>query len=308
MNKIRIGTRSSLLALWQADFIAKSIMMIDSRINYEIVKISTTGDKITDSPLAKIGGKGLFVKEIEEALLKKKIDIAVHSMKDVPTKLPSELRIVAMTQREDPRDVLVSRRNKKFRELPLNAKIGTSSLRRQAQILSKRKDIKIIPLRGNLDTRLKKIKKEELDGIILAAAGMKRLGFEQDITEYLDPGEFLPAIGQGALGIEARLEDKMINSILSQINHEDTFKAVEAERSFLEKLEGGCQIPIAGYAEVRERTLHLTGLISSEDGKTSIKDSMEGPAENNKMIGLLLADKLLLRGGRAILDSIYRKY
>jgi hydroxymethylbilane synthase len=268
-------------------------------------KIQTSGDKILDVPLAKIGGKGLFVKEIEEALLAGDIDLAVHSMKDVPAQLPAGLDILCVPPREDARDALISRDGRPFRDLDRGAKIGTASLRRQAQLLSVRPDLRIEMLRGNLDTRLRKLKEGNFDAIVLAAAGLRRLAWAHEITEYLDPAISLPAIGQGALGIEGRSDDVFVQSILERLNDPITRTAVTAERAFLQRLEGGCQVPIAAYATLSGGRVALDGLVAGVDGKTVIRDHVEGTREDAYALGVQLAERLLARGGDTILREIY---
>ena len=304
-STIRIGTRGSKLALWQAEWVRRELESRWPDITVEIVKIKTTGDKILDSPLAKIGGKGLFVKEIEDALLSKRVDLAVHSMKDVPTVLPEGLHLRAITRREDPRDVLVSKDGLRLDELAQGAHIGTSSLRRQCQLWHIREDFKISTLRGNLDTRLRKLKEGQYDAIILAGAGMRRLGFEQHITEYLPEDRMLPAIGQGALGIETRCDDSFIDELVSFLDHRETSIGVRAERAFLERLEGGCQVPIAAHAVVEEETVRLTGLVGSVDGKTIYRDSIAGDATDAERLGVELAERLLSMGADRILAELY---
>ncbi|MBI3600320.1 MAG: hydroxymethylbilane synthase, partial [Nitrospinae bacterium] len=263
MKKIRIGTRGSQLALWQADWVKDRLIEWNPGIEVEIHKIKTTGDKILDAPLSKVGGKGLFVKEIEEALLDNRIDLAVHSMKDVPTDLPDGLCISAITEREDPRDALISKDGLNLKELKKRAKIGTSSLRRQVQLLNFRDDFEIHQLRGNLNTRMKKLSAGDFDAIILAAAGVKRMGWQDKITEYLPYELFLPAIGQGALGIEIRKSDKEMERIAEKFNHKETSLCVRAERAFLKRLEGGCQVPIAAFGTVNSSDVRLEGLVAS---------------------------------------------
>lgn len=276
-------------------------------LHVRLVKIKTTGDKIQNAPLTKIGGKGLFVKEIEEALLQKRIDLAVHSVKDIPTEFPKGLHLSAITKREDPRDVLISRDGKTLRDLPQNARIGTSSLRRQAQLLHFRSDLELIPLRGNLDTRLKKLKLKNLDAIILAFAGVKRLGFEEEITEIIPPEISLPAIGQGALGIETRRDDHTVEAQIRFLNDRDSSIAITAERAFLQKLEGGCQVPIAAFARVVGTTLQIDGLIGTIDGKKLIRHHIEGSTEEAESLGVELAAILSDKGGKEILDEIYQR-
>lgn len=300
---IRIGTRGSKLALVQAESI-KNTIRDKHKVECELVKIKTTGDKILNSPLAKIGGKGLFVKEIEEALLRKEIDIAVHSMKDVPVELKKGLKIVCITERENPSDALISREKKKLNELKA-PKIGTSSLRRQVQLRSKIPDAIIENLRGNLDTRIRKLKEGKYDAIIVAAAGLKRLGLLHEATEFFSPDVMLPAIGQGSLGIEAREDDMEIISLVSFLNHEKSAKEISAERAFLKKLEGGCQVPIASYAELVDSKIKITGMVSSLDGKRLLKSTVTGSSENPEAIGVELAEKLLNMGAGEILEEVY---
>lgn len=305
MKKIRIGTRGSQLALWQANWVKSKLSEWNPGIEVEIHKIKTTGDKILDVPLAKVGGKGLFVKEIEEALLDKKIDIAVHSMKDVPTDLPEGLCISAITEREDPRDALISKNGIKLKELKKGARIGTSSLRRQVQLLNFRDDFKIHQLRGNLNTRMKKLNAGDFDAIMLAAAGVKRMGWEDKITEYLPYDIFLPAIGQGALGIEIRTSDKDIEKIIERFNHRETSLSVRAERAFLKRLEGGCQVPIAAFGTVNTNGVRLEGMVGSIDGKILYRDSDEDKENNIEELGIRLAEKLLNMGADKILKEVY---
>jgi hydroxymethylbilane synthase len=272
-----------------------------------LITIKTTGDKIQDAPLAKIGGKGLFVKEIEEALIKKRVDLAVHSIKDVPTELPKELHLSAITRREDPRDVFISKGGKKLRELQQGAKIGTSSLRRQAQLLHFRNDLELIPLRGNLDTRLKKLEKENLDGIVLAMAGVIRLGFESRITEIIPAEISLPAIGQGALGIETRKGDKEVEDRIHFLNDLTSATAISAERAFLKKLEGGCQVPIAAFARIIDSTIHIDGLVGTVDGQRLIRHHLKGTIDQAEFLGTELAEILLRKGAKEILEEVYQK-
>lgn len=302
---IKIGTRGSQLALWQANWVKSELEKKNAGLAVEIIKIKTTGDKILDVPLAKVGGKGLFVKEIEEALLRGDIHLAVHSMKDVPTDLPKELHLSAITEREDPRDALISKDKRLFNELPERARIGTSSLRRQAQLLHIRHDFRIQQLRGNLDTRIRKLTTEDLDAIIVAAAGVRRMGWQDKITEYLSIDDSLPAIGQGALGIECRIDDKEINNLLEPFNHHETSVCVKAERAFLKKLEGGCQVPIAAYGIIKDKKINLMGLVSSVDGTEMHKEKIEGRLEDAEKIGIELAGKLLSRGADKVLQEVY---
>jgi hydroxymethylbilane synthase len=307
LYELKIGTRGSQLALFQANWVKDQLVQTHPGLKVTLIKIKTTGDKIQDAPLAKIGGKGLFVKEIEEALIQKRIDLAVHSIKDVPTEFPQGLHLSVITKREDPRDVFISRSGKTLKDLPQNAKIGTSSLRRQAQILHFRSDFEMIPLRGNLDTRLKKLKTMNLDGIVLALAGVKRLGLEERITEIIPTDISLPAIGQGALGIETRLNDKMVEEQIQFLNDKDSWIAVSAERAFLKKLEGGCQVPIAAFARAVGTTLQIDGLVGTIDGKRLIRHRMEGPIEKAESLGIELAEILLGKGAKEILDEVYQR-
>jgi hydroxymethylbilane synthase len=301
-----IGTRGSPLALWQANHIAGRLRAAFPSLGIRLEPIKTTGDKILDVPLAKVGGKALFVKEIEEALLDQRVDLAVHSMKDVPTDLPLGLAIGAVTEREDPHDVLISRTGERFRDLPSGARVGTSSLRRQAQLLHCRPDLQIIALRGNLDTRIRKLASEGLDAIVVAAAGVKRLGLMGRITEVLPPGICLPAIGQGALGIEIRdsraeSREPSIERIVSSLDHPDTHVAVMAERAFLRRLNGGCQVPFAAHARVEEDRLFLRGLVATPDGKRVIAGERQGNRMDREAVGAALAEELLSRGAAGIL-------
>jgi hydroxymethylbilane synthase len=304
-KEIRIGTRASALALWQAEWVKSELEKKYPGMTVSLTKIKTTGDKILDVPLAQVGGKGLFVKEIEEAMLANEIDIAVHSMKDVPTMFPDGLHLSCITKREDARDALLTRNNMKFKDLPQGATIGTSSLRRQAQLMSIRPDFKIAQLRGNVDTRLRKLKEGLFDAIILAAAGVRRLGLAENVSEYIDPSISLPAIGQGALGIECRVDDRELNDLIAFFNHQDTRTCVTGERALLRRLEGGCQVPIACYGQMMNGKLHLIGLVGSVDGKRIIKDTIEGEAEKAEKLGVTLAEKLLKQGADVILREVY---
>ena len=300
-----LGTRASKLALQQSEWFQAQVQAVAPDITVTLTRIQTSGDKIVDVPLAKIGGKGLFVKEIEEALLSGEIDFAVHSMKDVPTQLPDGLEILCVPPREDSRDALISRTGCRFQELPVGARVGSSSLRRQSQFLHARPDLRIEMLRGNLDTRLKKLKDGQFDAIILAAAGLRRLGWTEEITEYLDPQLCLPAIGQGALGIEGRSNDQFVRSLLSRLTHPPTQVAVTAERALLHRLEGGCQVPIAAYATLTNDQVRLEGLVASVDGKTVIRDAVQGTRAEAQALGTRLAERLLARGADKILGEIY---
>ncbi len=305
-QRLRIGTRASQLALWQANWVKSELERVYPGIEVELVKIKTMGDKILDVPLAQVGGKGLFVKEIEEAMLRGEIDLAVHSMKDVPTEFPEGLGLVVTTKREDPRDAFISD-GVKFSELRQGARIGTSALRRQAQLLKARPDLEMVIIRGNVETRIRKLKEDNLDAVILAAAGLNRLGFTNVVTELLDTDFSIPAIGQGALGLECRLNDQATIAALSFLNHPDTAAAVAAERALLKRCEGGCQVPIAAHGTVSGDTLNLVGFIASVDGKETVRDSISGPPADAVRMGTELADRLLAAGGKAILEDVYQR-
>ena len=307
IRQLIIGTRGSALAIWQAEWVQSRLRELQPGLVVSLKRIKTTGDRILDSPLAMIGGKGLFVKEIEEALARGEIDLAVHSMKDVPTSLPVGMEILSMPAREDPRDALISRYGVSLEKLRKGARIGTSSLRRQAQMLNARPDFQVSILRGNVDTRLRKLDAGEYDAILLAAAGLRRLGLEQRITEFLSYDVCLPAISQGALGLEGRADDRFVRELVLRLEDPSTRMAVTAERGFLERLEGGCQVPIAAHATVDDQTMTLRGLIASVDGLRLIQGSSVGPIGDAKKIGVALAERLLSQGGREILKEIYEK-
>ncbi|HUU81257.1 MAG TPA: hydroxymethylbilane synthase, partial [Acidobacteriota bacterium] len=269
---LKIGTRGSKLALAQSNWVKEKIEARHPHVRVELVRIRTKGDKILDSALSKIGGKGLFVKEIEDALIRKQVDLAVHSMKDVPSDLPEQLMLAAFPLREDPRDALISRGDKTLDQLPKGSSVGTSSLRRAAQLLHIRPDLNVVPLRGNVDTRLRKLGSGDLQAIILAAAGLKRLGFSNRVSQIIPVEQVLPAIGQGALGLEVRRHDEDTLHLLDFINHESTEVTVKCERAFLKELEGGCQVPIAALAQVDEGCLILQGMVAELDGSTLIRN------------------------------------
>ena len=305
-KQMRIGTRASQLALWQANWVKSELEKKYPGMEVTLTKIKTIGDKILDVPLAQVGGKGLFVKEIEEAMLRGEIDIAVHSMKDVPTDFPEGLGLHCITKREDPRDAVISR-NVKFADLPQGARIGTSALRRQAQLLKVRPDLEMCIIRGNVETRIRKLEDDKLDAVILAAAGLKRLGFTEKVAEYLDVDLSIPAIGQGALGIECRLADPLITETIAFFNHPATAYAVRAERALLKRCEGGCQVPIAAHGTVDGTTLRLVGFIAAVDGSRSVRGEISGPLEQCEQLGIQLADRLLADGGKAILEEVYQR-
>jgi hydroxymethylbilane synthase len=302
---LKIGTRGSKLAIAQSQWVKKRIETRHTDIQVELVTIKTTGDKILDSPLSQVGGKGLFVKEIEEALLTKQVDLAVHSMKDVPAELPEELILCSFPEREDPSDVLVSTKDKSIDTLSPRSKVGTSSLRRSAQLLHMRPDLELVPLRGNVDTRLRKLEWGEVDAIVLAAAGLKRLGLEELISHIIPFEQIMPAIGQGALGLEVRRYDERTIDLLDFLNHEPTEVAVRAERSFLKELEGGCQVPIAGLARLDGDAVHLKGMVAELDGSRIVSDEITGKKGQAEEIGIRLAGRLLAAGADGILASVY---
>ena len=303
-HPIKIGTRGSKLARWQANWVKSALENKFPSTPVKLIVIKTQGDKILDVPLAKVGGKGLFVKEIEAALLAGRIDIAVHSMKDMPADIPRGLCIGAIPERENPVDVFISRNGAGFRELAAGSVIGTSSLRRGAQLRHARPDIVIRSIRGNLDTRIKKLESEDFDALVLAAAGVKRLNLEHKISEYLDPAIMLPAIGQGALCIETRKNDPTIGPLVASLDHASTRAVVAAERAFLNRLEGGCQVPIAGNGRISGNRLVLTGLVAELDGSRVIKGEKRGRLNSPETIGIHLAEELLARGADKILEKL----
>jgi hydroxymethylbilane synthase len=301
---IKIGTRGSKLALAQANNVMESLKKIAPEIAAEICVIKTSGDIMQDVSLLKIGGQGVFVKEIEEALLAGTIDLAVHSMKDVPGETPEDLTFAAILPREDVRDILVSRGNIKLEFMPRGAKIGTGSLRRGAQIQAMLPDVMIVPLRGNIDTRLKKIETENLTGIILAAAGMKRLGYVEKIAQYLPVELMLPAVGQGALGLQIRKADSDLARVLAKLNHAPTAAAVTAERSYLRALGGGCRLPIAAYGKLEGKELSLEGLVASPNGASAVRDKVRGAVTEAEELGKKLADMIMEKGGKKLLNLV----
>lgn len=306
-QKLVVGTRSSQLALWQADFVIGELAKKYPELVVEKRLMTTKGDKILNAPLAKIGGKGLFTKELETAMLEGEIDIAVHSLKDMPVVVPEGLVITAITQRADPGDAFVSHKYESFQQLPAGAKVGTSSLRRKAQLLHARPDLQIEDLRGNVNTRLRKMEEENFDGIILACAGLKRLGFGDKIRQVLPQTMCLPAVGQGALAIECRQADKETRELLEFLNDRCTRLCTDAERGFLATVEGGCQVPVGVHAVSAEAGIRVEAVIASLDGSTLLRDALEAEvkdAQEARAVGVNLAEKLLARGGREILRSI----
>ncbi|MBC8418685.1 MAG: hydroxymethylbilane synthase [Desulfobacterales bacterium] len=302
---LKIGTRGSKLALKQSEWVKGKIEARYPHVRVELVRIKTTGDKILDSPLSRIGGKGLFVKEIEDALLENRVDLAVHSMKDVPAELPDRLILSTFPEREDPADALISVTGQTLDQLPPGAKVGTSSLRRGAQLLHIRPDLRLVPLRGNVDTRLRKLESGDLHAVILATAGLRRLGLSARITQIIPFDQVLPAIGQGALGLEVRRNDAQTINLLDFLNHEPTKIAVSAERAFLKELEGGCQVPIAGLARLDGNELHFEGMVAELDGTKIFKEATIGVGEQAEEIGIASARRLLASGADRILGRIY---
>lgn len=304
MRKIIVGSRRSKLALTQTNWVIEQLKQLGAPFEFEIKEIVTKGDKIIDVTLSKVGGKGLFVKEIEHAMLNSEIDMAVHSMKDMPAVLPEGLIIGCVPPREDHRDVLISKNKETFANLQSGAVVGTSSLRRSAQLLAQRPDLTIKWIRGNIDTRLAKLQTEDYDAIVLAAAGLVRMGWASDvITEYLSTDVCLPAVGQGALAVECRESDEELREWLQKLNDIDTERAVYAERAFLRQMEGGCQVPIAGYAHVDERNdIVLTALVASPDGKELYKETVSGSDPEN--VGTTAANLLIKRGAKALIDRV----
>lgn len=304
MRKIIIGSRRSKLALTQTNWVADQLKKLGVPFEFEVKEIVTKGDRILDVTLSKVGGKGLFVKEIEQALMNKEIDMAVHSMKDMPAVLPQGLTIGCIPHREDHRDVLISKGHMTLRDLPKGAKVGTSSLRRSAQILAERPDLEIKWIRGNIDTRLAKLETDEYDAIILAAAGLSRMGWSSDVvTEYLEPEVCLPAVGQGALAIECREDDKELLDELLKLTSKETKETVTAERAFLHKMEGGCQVPIAGYATITENAqISLTALVADPNGKIIYKETVMG--EDPVIVGEKAAAILTEQGAKQLIDRV----
>ena len=305
MKILKIATRQSPLALWQAEHIRARLEALHADLKVELVTFVTQGDKILDTPLAKIGGKGLFVKELEAALLDGRADLAVHSMKDVPMALPEGLSLAVICEREDPLDAFVSNTYNSFDELPQGAKVGTSSLRRKTQILKQRPDLNIIDLRGNVGTRLSKLDSGLYDAIILASAGLKRLGLAERIRHTLQPEISLPAVGQGALGLECRATDQGVLDLILPLLHAETDVCVRAERAFNAYLEGGCQVPIAGYATLNQGQIHIEGRVGSVDGVTLLKVQLSGAPEQAEQLGVSLAQKLLEQGAGELLKALY---
>jgi hydroxymethylbilane synthase len=301
---LRIATRQSPLALWQAEFVKAELEKFHSELKVELVPMVTRGDKILDTPLAKIGGKGLFVKELEHAMLEGKADLAVHSMKDVPMEFPQGLGLSIICEREDPRDAFVSNQFKHIDELPKGARVGTCSLRRQCQLMANRPDLEILELRGNVGTRLAKLDDDQYDAIILASAGLKRLGLERRIAHEIEPDWMLPAGGQGAVGIECRMSDTKTLNYLAPLNHSETAVRVKAERAVNHYLQGGCQVPIGVFSTISDNQIRIEGLVGKIDGSEIIQRSIVGPLEQNEQLGVTLAKQLLDAGAGEILAAL----
>ena len=304
-STIRIATRKSPLALWQAHFVQSRLQQLYPQLRVELLPMSTKGDKILDSPLAKVGGKGLFVKELEQAILAGDADIAVHSMKDVPVEFPDGLGLSIICERDDPRDAFVSSRFSSMAELPAGSRVGTSSLRRQCQLRASRPDLQILDLRGNVNSRLAKLDAGEYDAILLAAAGLKRLGLQARITTLLPPEQSLPANGQGAVGIECCLDDDELLTLLAPLEHGPTRQRVLAERAMNRALQGGCQVPIGAYAELEGDQLWLRGLVGSPDGRQIRRAECRGAASDPVALGQTLAEQLLAQGAARLLTEVY---
>lgn len=307
MRKIIVGSRRSKLAMTQTNWVIDQLKKIGAPFTFELKEIVTKGDEILNVTLSKVGGKGLFVKEIEQAMLKKEIDIAVHSMKDMPAVLPDGLVIGTIPEREDPRDVLISKENRSLRDLPAGAIVGTSSLRRKAQILNIRPDLEIKWIRGNIDTRLKKLETEEYDAIILAAAGLSRMGWKAEVvSEYLEPSDCIPAVGQGALAIECRKDDEEILQWLAKLNCPKTNRALQAERAFLNKIGGSCQVPVGGYAVINaEDDVVLNAFVASGNGKTIFKETVVG--KDAVAVGEKAGERLMERGAGKLISEILKE-
>ena len=303
-TRIRIATRESRLALWQAEHVAARLREAHPDLEVELVPMTTQGDQILDRALALVGGKGLFIKELEQAIFAGRADIAVHSMKDVPAELPEGMVLAAMLERADPRDAFVSRTHESFAALPAGAVVGTSSQRRQCQLRHARPDIETRTLRGNVETRLRKLAEGEYDAIILAAAGLQRLGLEEHVTAYIDTNLSVPAVGQGIVGIECRGDDELAREFCSVLHHRTAGLCIAAERAFAGRLEGSCQSPIAGYAVLDGTTLRLEGLVGSPDGSRVYRDRIEGPASEAERLGTELAERLLARGADRLLAEL----
>jgi len=305
LKSLRLGTRKSPLALWQAEHVRAQLLARHAGLHVELVAMTTEGDRILDRSLARVGGKGLFIKEIEQALLDARVDLAVHSLKDMTATLPAALVLAAVCEREDPRDAFVSARYADLAALPAGSRVGTSSLRRQCQVRATFSALEVVTLRGNVNTRLAKLDAGEFDAILLAVAGLKRLGLDHRIRACLDADVSLPAVGQGAVCIECRASDTDTRALVAALEHSPTRVCIEAERALNAALEGGCQVPIGGYAELHGERLRLRGLVGDPDGSRIVRGEIEGPAAQAEQLGTQLAGELLARGARAILDKVY---
>lgn len=305
IKTVRIATRNSPLAMWQAEHVKSSLLALHKEIEVELVAMKTRGDVLLDTPLAKVGGKGLFVKELEQGMLDGRADIAVHSMKDVPVEFPDGLHLPVICQREDPFDAFVSNHYNNIDDLPQGARLGTSSLRRECQARTRRPDLEVLPLRGNVNTRLRKLDEGQFDAIILASAGLKRLGFDERIRGQMTPEQSLPAIGQGALGIETRIDDEEMNALIAPLHDRLTATTVMAERALNRRLAGGCQVPIAGYAILDGDEVWLRGLVGRPDGTNTLYAEKRGQAVDAEAIGLEVAEMLLAQGADKILAEVY---
>ncbi len=306
-REVIIGTRDSALALWQTDWVKEKLEQLHPGYRFTVKHIKTQGDKILDVALAKIGDKGLFTKELEVAMIKGEIDLAVHSMKDLPTALPEGLTIGAICERFDPRDVVISHKGYKLADLPRGARVATSSLRRRAQLLKYRPDFVIEDVRGNLNTRMRKLEEKDFDALILAAAGVERMGWAERIEEKISYDIILPAVGQGSIGVEIRRNDREIRNLVAKLDHRESQLAILAERALLRKLEGGCQIPIGALGRVDGDRLTLQGLVASLDGSELLRDEVSGSAGQAEQLGIELADRLLARGADKILEAVRRE-
>jgi len=304
MTTLRIATRESRLALWQAEHVASRLRQAHPTLDVVLVPMTTSGDQVLDRTLAQVGGKGLFVKELELALLEDRADIAVHSMKDVPSVLPADLLLTSMLERADPRDAFISKHYTRFADLPQGAHVGTASLRRQSQLLALRPDLRISPVRGNVETRLRKLDEGNYDAIVLASAGLTRLGLAARITEYLDVERSLPAAGQGVVGIECRRNDQRAQQLCAALNNLDAEHCVRAERAFATRLEGSCQAPIAGFATVNKEQLQLTGLVAAPDGTQVIRRQLAGARQHGEQLGVQLAEQVLALGADKLLAAL----
>jgi hydroxymethylbilane synthase len=305
VTAIRIGTRGSPLARWQASWVGEQLRarFPTLRVEYELVQ--TQGDRVLGVPLSLVGGKGLFVKEIEDALIAGRVDLAVHSVKDIPADLPAGLGLTAIPEREDPRDVLISSSARALVDLPPGARVGTSSLRRRAQLLYRREDLQIMSLRGNVDTRIRKLEAGQVDAVVLAAAGVRRMGLMEKVVQIFSPEEFVPAIGQGALGIETREDDPVTLGLVGFLDHGPTRLCVDAERAFLRELNGGCQVPIGALATIEGESVRIRGMVADVNGHPMLRDELSGSLDDVSRLGKELARRLLEQGAREILESLY---